>query len=109
MNHILPYDINYHSERYNKSVFVPAGTQSDGATGAIDIWTEAWWVHDELCSSGQWQDQTPVTAIQAANVLSDILKAEGHWLRCHYWKWATFFFGCNKAKENGWFRLKVKA
>ena len=102
MNHTLPFDINYHSERYNKNVFVPAGTQSDGATGAIDIWSKSWWVHDELCRMAVWADGSPVTAWQAAAVLSDILKEEGHWFRCHTWRWATFFFGCHKTRENGW-------
>ena len=41
-------EIKYYSKRYNKHVTVPKGYNSDGATGAIDIYSDAWWIHDKL-------------------------------------------------------------
>lgn len=96
---------HYFSRRYDKRVTVYEGTVRDGASGALDIRSSSWWVHDQLCADGCWADQTPVTAWQAATVLRDILKAEGHWARAFYWRWTTFLFGCDRAKENGWFRV----
>lgn len=97
----LPYLIIYESPRYKKKVIVPAEYESDGATGAFDIWSESWWVHDKLCDDGTWEDGTPVKNWQASSVLSDILRSEGRWFRAIYWKYFTFLFGCVKAKENG--------
>lgn len=93
----------YTSSRYNRSVFIPKGQVRDGASGAFDVRSASWWVHDQLCADGCWRDQSPVTAWQACNVLSDILWAEGRWARAQYWKWSTLLLGCKKARENGWF------
>jgi len=98
--YILPYTIRYHSKRYSQIVIVRKGYVSDGATGAFDIWSEAWWVHDKLCDTGTWDDGTPITNWQASSVLADILKSEGRWFRAKYWFWATYLFGCKKAREN---------
>lgn len=97
----LPYTIEYKSPRYGKTVIVPKGFKSDGATGAWDIWSESWWVHDKICDTGTWEDGTPITNWQASSVLADILRAEGEWWRAFYWKYFTFFLGCSKAKANG--------
>lgn len=105
----LPYTIYYHSRRYDKNVTVPAGFLSDGATGAMDIWSEGWWVHDWLCGNwlgegpkppiGQWDDGTKLTNWQASQVLQDILASEGRWFRSKYWFWSTYFFGGKKIEE----------
>jgi len=97
----LPYTITYYSERYNKSVVVPKGYKSDGATGAMDIWSEGWWVHDKLCDTGTWSDGSPCNNWQASTVLADILNEEGRWFRSKYWWVATWLFGGGKARENG--------
>ena len=99
----LPKTIVYYSKRYDKYVTVPEGYLSDGATGAIDIWSEGWWVHDVLCDRGTWDDGTPVNNWQASQVLQDILKAEGRWARARYWFWATWAFGGGEARKNGMF------
>ena len=99
--YILPYDIDYTSPRYGKSIYVEAGYLSDGATGAFDIWSESWWVHDKLCDDGAWDDGTPITNWQASTVLSDILKSEGRWARARYWFAFTWLFGCENARKNG--------
>lgn len=96
-----PYQIDYHSKRYDKSVTVKKGCLSDGATGAFDIYSESWWVHDVLCDRGTWDDGTPVNNWQASTVLSDILKSEGRWVRARYWFIATWLIGGGKARENG--------
>jgi hypothetical protein len=96
-----PKEIIYNSKRYGKTVIVPEGYESDGATGAIDIWSNAWWVHDKLCDTGKWLDGTPCTNMQASTVLSDILRSEGRWIRAIYWWPATWLFGGGKARANG--------
>ena len=100
--YLLPYTIRYVSPRYKKRITVPMDYRSDGATGAFDIVSESWWVHDLICERGTWDDGTQITAWVAARVLSDILAAEGRWARSIYWRWTTFVFGCKKTRENGW-------
>jgi hypothetical protein len=102
-----PVTIVYHSKRYGKTVTVPEGYDSDGATGASDIYSDSWWVHDMIAARCTWDDGTPITNWQASKVLSDILASEGRWVRKHTWFWATFLFGCKHLKKkNGWIRLK---
>lgn len=94
----------YYSARYDKYITIHEGYRSDGATGALDRCPTAWFIHDKLCETGCWNDSTPISAWQAAKVLSDILKQYGHWFRARTWFVATFLFGCNRAKDNGWFK-----
>ncbi len=96
-----PYKIEYFSERYRKWVTVPKDYLSDGATGAFDIWSESWWVHDMLCDRGTWDDGTLVTNWQASQVLQDILVDEDRYIRSKYWFWATWLLGGGKARDNG--------
>jgi hypothetical protein len=105
------YTIKYYSERYKKHVTVPQGYLTDGATGAIDIQSEAWKVHDWLCGNwlgsgpkpigGVFDDGTKCNNRQASQILSDILKSEGRWIRAQYWYTFTWLFGGGKARENG--------
>lgn len=109
----LDEEIVYKSERYNKTATVPLGYISDGATGAADISSRAWWVHDILCDRGKWDDGTPLNNWQCSQVLQDILKEESPkagWAKykpsSRYWQskrwfWATWLFGGGKARENG--------
>jgi len=97
----LPYTIRYYSKRYDKHVIVEEGFESDGATGAFDIWSEAWWVHDKICETGKWSDGTSVTNWQASTVLADILDSEQRYFRARYWWVMTWLLGCEKARENG--------
>ena len=92
--YVLNSPIIYHSPRYGKTVTVPIGYPSDGASGpATDVVSKAWWVHDQLCTTWEWDDKTPVTAWQASSVLSDILKSEGRGIRARSWFLATWLFG----------------
>ena len=100
--YILLESITYKS-RYNKLVYVAAGSRSDGATGAWDIISDAWWVHDQLCNTGMFADGTRCAKLQASTVLSDILKEEGHWFRARSWFLATLLLGGGKARDNGIF------
>lgn len=100
--YVCIHPLTYTSPRYCKSVTVNAGFISDGATGAIDIDSDAWWIHDVLCERGTWDDKSPVTNWQASMVLSDILKEEGHHWRTYTWKWMTYFFGGTKLST--WWR-----
>jgi hypothetical protein len=61
-------DCAYQSARYRKSVTVRAGMYSDGATGALDVDSDAWWYHDVLCRYGRWDDGTRCTNWQASTV-----------------------------------------
>lgn len=91
----------YYSWRYDKFVTVKAGFESDGATGARDINSLSWWVHDVLCDYGVFDDGTPCNNWQASAILSDILKAEGRWFRARTWFVMTWLFGGGKARDNG--------
>lgn len=94
----LKYDITYKSKRYDKVVSVPKGYKSDGATGAIDIASEAWWVHDKLCDTGLFDDGTLCSNKKASTILSDILRKEGRKYRAFYWHWSTLWFGGGKCR-----------
>lgn len=93
--------IVYYSERYDKYVTVPKGYASDGATGARDIESLSWWVHDKLCDFGLFDDGTPCNNLQASMILKDILKSEGRWFRARSWFIMTWLFGGGLARDNG--------
>ena len=101
--------IAYTSPRYGKTAIVPAGYVSDGATGAMDIASRAWFVHDILCERGFWDDGTPLTNWQCSTVLYDILSEEGRKWQAVRWRYATLLFGGGKARKNGIFSLKSEA
>jgi hypothetical protein len=91
--------LRYYSKRYDKYVNVPKGYKSDGATGAIDIDSDGWWVHDKLCDTGIFDDGSRCSNKQASTVLSDILRSEGRWCRAIYWWPMTYLFGGGKCRE----------
>lgn len=95
--------IHYFSKRYNKYVTVPVDYPSDGATGARDIDSIGWWVHDKLCDFGVFDDGTQCTNLQASTILYDILKSEGYWFRARSWWIATWLLGGGEARRNGMF------
>lgn len=89
----------YLSVRYCRLVKIKEDQVRDGASGAKDIESLAWWVHDQLCAEGAWYDRSDVTPWQAAMVLYDILREEGRWFRARTWLLATYFAGCRRAHE----------
>ncbi len=101
MKYVRQTRLVYYSERYDKYVTVPKGYTSDGATGAIDIRSDSWWVHDKLCDFGLFDDLSPCNNLQASAILSDILKDEGRWIRARTWFVMTWLFGGGAARKNG--------
>ncbi len=99
-------DYLYHSSMFNQDVQIKAGDKSDGATGAPDIDSDSWWIHDKLCETGTWKSGQRLSNFVASTVLGNMLWHEGYWYRSVYWWFATFFGGGGKAKENGLFRVK---
>jgi hypothetical protein len=97
----LHEEIFYTSPRYKQTCTVPEGYVSDGATGAMDISSQAWWVHDVLCDRGCWDDGTKLTNWQCSQVLQDILAFEGRYWQSKRWFWATWLMGGGKARKNG--------
>ena len=98
--------LRYLSPRYGKWVIIDVGYESDGATGAFDVPSNSWWIHDKICDDGTWFDGTPCTRWQASSVLHDILRSEAiaeenilKWCRSKYWFIATYYFGCIKTKR----------
>jgi hypothetical protein len=87
---ILDEDVEYYSTRYGHWVKLEKGYESDGATGAFDIKSSAWLIHDKLCEDMAWFDGTPCTRWQGSMVCSDILESEGRWFRKESWKYATY-------------------
>jgi hypothetical protein len=116
MRHYIAHeDITYRSPRYGKTVTVPKGYVSDGATKAVDLCYDCFMVHDWLCGGndywsngpespvGEWDDGTAVTNWQASHVYTDLLKAHGIGPRRFVRFWATFLFGGQRIKQkNGW-------
>ena len=91
--YVLHNSLTYHSPRYGRTATVPCGYRSDGASGpARDIASAAWWVHDYLCDQSRWDDGTLTTPWQRSAVLSDILRAEGHYVSAVTWRWATLVY-----------------
>ena len=93
--------IVYRSLRYGKTIICESGMESDGATGATDLPTLGWWVHDQLCNTGEFSDGSKCNNWQASRILGDILRDEGRWIRSKSWFWATYLFGGGKARDNG--------
>ena len=99
--------ITYTSPRYGKTITCPAGMVSDGATGAMDITSRGWWIHDQLCNLGRWDDGTPLSNWQCSRVLQDVLKSEGRYWQSKRWFWATWLAGGGKARKNGMFKVSA--
>ncbi|MCP4339794.1 MAG: hypothetical protein GY799_13105 [Desulfobulbaceae bacterium] len=102
-------EICYYSQRYKKTVICKPGMVSDGATGRVlgidvpDLPSRSWWVHDQLCNTGRFEDGTTCNNLQASNVISDILESEGRSIRSDTWFLATWLFGGGEARKNGMF------
>lgn len=101
MKYVRQHELKYYSKRYDKYVTVEKGFVSNGADVVIDIYSNSWWVHDKLCKTGLFDDGTKCNNKQCSQILSDILKSEGRWLRARYWFTFTYLFGGGKARENG--------
>ena len=93
--YILLAPIKYYSVRYMRWVCIPAGYESDGASGpAQDVCSVSWWVHDYMCETQRWADGVYCSGWQRSTVLRDILLEEGRWFRAHTWWAATFGNEC---------------
>lgn len=103
VKYLCPKQIDYYSKRYDKYVTVIKDYPSDGASGAIDINSTAWWVHDVLCDKGTFDDGSECNNWQASMILRDILWNEGFWFRSLTWRPMTHLFGGGKARDNGMF------
>ncbi len=97
----IPYQIVHTCQRTGKTKTVKKGTPSDGATGDVDIFSEAWPVHDVLCTDGTWDDGTPCYNIEASFCAYDILNAENRKIRAVLWFVFTFAFGGGACRKNG--------
>ncbi len=95
------HEIWYKSKRYGKWIVLEHYFDSDGATGAYDINSFGWLLHDKLCNEGKFNDSTKCNNWQASKVLSDVLDEENRWFRKHTWFWSTWLFGGGKARKNG--------
>lgn len=99
--------ICYYSPRYKKYILCEEGMRSDGATGAFDIFSNGWWVHDRLCNTGTFSDGSKCTTWQASMVLYDVLRSEGRWFRARSWFLPTLFLGGGETrKHNSKFRKR---
>ena len=110
--------IIYTCPRTGRTVTCKNRMRSDGATGAIDIRSSAWWFHDKFCNTGKWDNGDRVSNWEASAVLARILRTEHdkwndweyweewRWARSVYWFCMTFAFGGGKARKNGMFKVK---
>jgi len=95
----------YYSSRYNRYIEIPKGFYSDGATGAKDVDSDGWIIHDHICRYALWMDGTKIDNWTASTVLCDILWRDGFEIRATTWWLATYLFGGGKARENGMRRV----
>jgi predicted metal-dependent HD superfamily phosphohydrolase len=91
----LNESIVYYSKRYKNTLTCLKGELSDGATGATDIVSLAWWVHDKVCTTWRWDNGAKITKWQASMILHDILLEEGRCIRAVGWLLVTFLLGPN--------------
>ncbi len=95
---------SYYSKRYNNWLEITVDDKPyDGATGAFDIDSFGWLFHDVMCRDGCFTNGAKCSNWQASQVLSDILKSEGRWVRSKTWPIATWLFGGGRARKNGLF------
>jgi hypothetical protein len=136
MRYELTEEYVYFSGMFNRTITIPKGRKSDGATSARDLgikesgwrkywavgveWvlarylkyksskkkTASWFVHDELCIKGCWDDGTRISNFVASTVLSVILHYDGYTLEAITWFFATLLFGGGEARKNGIFWVK---
>lgn len=86
-----PRRFRWTDPKTGKTVTVPRGYPSDGASGpANDVFSYGWFAHDVLRDRGTWDDGTACTASDASRVLSNILFSEGRWIRAGVWYPATW-------------------
>lgn len=95
----------YYSKRYNRTLTIPLWFYSDGATGARDVESDAWFIHDLVCRYGVWDDGTKIDNWTASTILADILWEDGFHFRALSWWFATYLFGGGAARENGMRRV----
>lgn len=100
-NYVITQQVSYFSMRYQQFIIAEKGEHFDGATGAMDIDSKAWIIHDVLCRDGCFAGGDVCTNLQASTILSDILKEDGFWFRARSWFTATWLFGGGKARDNG--------
>ncbi len=91
-HYIVVKDVHYYSSRYKKAITVKKGFISDGATGAPDIKSFSWLVHDWLYEKKCFDDGTPCSYKQANLILRDILVCEGHKFEAIIWYAAVELF-----------------
>jgi hypothetical protein len=95
--YILDEQIVWYDKKLDKRITVPVGYISDGASGAIDIRSKGWWVHDWLCDGHgfdkDYNGGGECSNWHASRILSGILWSEKRPVRSWRWRWATFFFG----------------
>ena len=97
----------YYSPRYNRSITIKERFYSDGATGASDVDSDGWIIHDHICRYATWDDGARIDNWTASTVLGDILWRDGYKFRSVTWWFATYFFGGGMARTNGMRRVGI--
>lgn len=92
--YILLEDFWYYSERFDEWIHLEQGMFSDGASGAYDIHSASWWVHDKLTMYDQcyFLSGDSVSNYEASMILKDILSEEGRTFRSYSWFFSTWFY-----------------
>lgn len=97
----------YYSERYGKSISVPANYPSNGANYVEDLHPTAFFVHDRGCEHGYWDDGSKMCNLELSFVYYDILVTCGtpRWRAAIRWA-GTFLRGGGQARKHGLWRVK---
>jgi hypothetical protein len=92
--YILLEDFWFYSERFNEWIHLEQGMFSDGATGAMDIYSASWWVHDKITEHDKcyFRSGAPISNHAASLILGDILRSEGHHWRSFSWFVSTWVY-----------------
>lgn len=126
--YINPEFITYKDPKTGKTLTVPPGYKSDGATGGFDVCPPSFFAHDWGCGNylgdgpkpvgGVWDDGSKMTNWQLStlhsNMLKECAKTKNYKRKTllnlmSLWRWpATFLFGGGTARKNGLFKLKER-
>jgi len=93
LHYIVHTEYKYYSKRYNKWIVAHVGMPTDGATGALDINSFSWLIHDKLKVRKTFEDGTKCSNWKASCVIYDILKRDGFWFRARSWYLSTLMWG----------------
>ena len=107
-----PADIVFRTGRYEKTVTVPKGFLSDGATGVSEL-GKGFFIHDWLFFAGRFDDGSRCEFEQANRIYEDYLRTTGYSIRAWFRYVGTTYLPVSRSawqnhrkREMMWFNRK---